>query len=365
MPDFIVCRSHQPLDDVRKKKIEVFAHINSDHIIAAPDVTSVYEIPLKLENQQLGKKLLAHLDLDAKQQPQWDAWQQRVHAIINPQRQVQIAIVGKYLNTGNFGLTDSYLSIYHALMHAGAEHNIGVEIKWFNAKDFVNDQYAAEHLPQFDGIIIPGGFGTSGIDGKMNAISYVRTNNIPYLGLCYGLQLAVIEFARNVCDLKNAHTTEIDPDTPHPVITLLPTQKDFLKENNYGGTMRLGAYSATIKPNTQIAQLYSSQTVMERHRHRYEVNPDYIDQLSNQGLVFSGSHERDDGTRLMEFIELPTHPFFIATQAHPEFKSRFGRPNPLFYGFVAASYEHALMRSFDTFLLRKNTQDERGREKQS
>ncbi len=349
MPDFIVCRGKYVLDEVRRKKIEEFAHIKSDHIIAAPDVTSIYEVPLNFEKEQLGKKILHHLSLEVKQKPQWDAWHRRVGIILNPKQQVRIAIVGKYLDIGDYGLTDSYLSIYHALIHAGVEQHIGITINWLDSKDFEDEHSVMDKLASVDGIIVPGGFGNSGIEGKINVISYVRKQQIPYLGLCYGLQLSVVEFALNVCNLKGAHTLEVDPKTPHPVITLLPIQKQVLKENNYGGTMRLGVYSARIKPNTQVAELYKKYgyetnaihldnefVILERHRHRYEVNPDYVDQLTKQGIVFSGYHKRDDGTKLMEFIELPSHPFFIATQAHPEFKSRFGSPSPLFYGFVRA-----------------------------
>ena len=340
MPNFIICRSTYPLDEVRKRKIELCAHISSDNIIAAGDVRSIYEIPLLFEKQQLGKKLLASLDLTSRQQPIWDAWRQRLHAIIKPAMVVKIAIVGKYLESGAYDFTDSYISIYHALIHAGAEQNIGIEIEWLDAKKFEKGGGDLSCLDQCDGVIIPPGFGDRGVEGKINVITHVRTNNIPYLGLCYGLQLTVVEFARNMCGLANAHTTEVDANTPYPVIDILPMQKQLLQDKSYGGTMRLGAYSSILKPGTKVYAMYKKSTILERHRHRYEVNPLFIDQLTTHGMVFSGYHERSDGTQLMEFAELPNHRFFIVTQAHPEFKSRFGNPSPLFYGFIKACQKY-------------------------
>ena len=358
MPDFIVCRSKYPLDEVRKRKIEICAHIASDNIIAASDVASVYEVPLVLEKQKMGEKLLNHFGLSSRKQPEWGAWRQRINCIIKPLMSVKIAIVGKYLESGVYDFTDSYISIYHALIHAGAEQNIGIEIEWIDAKKFEQNECNLEYLDKFDGVIIPPGFGDRGVEGKIAVITYTRTNNIPCLGLCYGLQLAVVEFARNVCSLKNAHTTEIDLNTPYPVIDILPLQKKLLQNNRYGGSMRLGAYSSVLKPGTKVYALYDAfykeqitsstkkeRIVLERHRHRYEVNPIFIDQLTKQGMVFSGYHERSDGTRLMEFVELSNHRFFIATQAHPEFKSRLGSPSPLFYGFVQACWKYEQHRN--------------------
>jgi len=344
MPNFIICRSTYPLDDVRKRKIESCAHIPSENIIAACDVTSIYEIPLLFEKQQLGKKLLASLNLAARQQPAWETWQQRLTVITKSATKIKIAIVGKYLESGTYNFTDSYISIYHALLHAGAEQRSGVEIAWLDAKKFEKQGSDLSFLDQFDGVIIPPGFGERGVEGKINVIVYARTNNIPFLGICYGLQLAVIEFARNVCGLSNAHTTEVDAQTPYPVIDILPMQKKLLDNKSYGGTMRLGAYSAKLKQGTRVYDLYKKNLILERHRHRYEVNPQFVAQLTTKGMVFSGYHERDDGTQLMEFGELPNHRFFIATQAHPEFKSRFGNPSPLFYGFVQACQEYKQLR---------------------
>lgn len=349
MPDFIICRSQQPLDHARRKKIEIFAHIPDDHIIAAPDIKTVYQMPLELERQGLGEKLLTHFGLSAQKNPTWEFWQERIDQILYPATRIQIAIVGKYLDIGDFNLTDSYLSIYHALIHAGAELGLGIDITWMDAKTFEHDPSQLMHLELFDGIIVPGGFGNSGVEGKIAAISYVRKHKIPYLGLCLGLQLAAVEFARNVCGLQRAHTTEVDEQTPHPIIDILPLQKSWLEKHQYGGTMRLGAYSALLKTGSKVHQLYkqletkdviNAATVFERHRHRYEINPQYIATLEQAGFLFSGHHERIDGTQLMEYGEITEHPFFIATQAHPEFKSRLGSPNPLFYGFVQVCKEN-------------------------
>lgn len=346
MPDFIVCRSHEPLDDVRKKKIEVFAHIASDHIIAAPDIDVVYELPLLLEQQQFGYKLLNHFRSSSKKFPVWDAWKQRVDCMKNPKNNIKIAVVGKYLDVGDFSLTDSYLSVCHSLLHAAAHHDTGVDIVWIDAKKFEVDTASIATLSDYNGLVVPGGFGTSGVEGKIKAIEYVRTHNIPYLGLCYGMQLAAIEFARNVCNLVGAHTTEVDPETPHPIVDILPLQKEVLFEHRYGGTMRLGSYPAHVVAGTKVYNLYDTAQriqnnfVAERHRHRYEVNPLYVDTLASEGLLFSAICIRNDGTRLMECLEIAEHPFFVATQAHPEFTSRFEDPNPLFAGFVATAQLH-------------------------
>lgn len=348
VPDFIVCRTAHPIDDERKKKIQMYAHIRPEHIIAAPDVTTIYEVPLNFERDQFGKKMIARLQLTPKVEPDWTLWQKQVDAIIKPKEKIRVAIVGKYLDTGAYELHDSYVSIEHALLHASAFKDHGCEITWLDAKTFEQGSENLQQLEAFDGVIIPGGFGASGVEGKIAVISYLRQHNIPFLGLCYGLQLAVVEFARNVANLKHAHTTEVSKDTQFPVIDLLPMQKELLKQNDFGGTMRLGGYSATVKPHTKVHAFYQAadrfildtatgeKKVFERHRHRYEVHPQYVAQLEQAGLVFSGYHERADGTCLMEYIELPNHPFFVASQAHPEFKSRLANPNPMFAGFAQA-----------------------------
>lgn len=346
IPDFIICRSHEPLDEVRRRKIEVFGYLKKDHVLAAPDIESVYQMPLIFEEQNLGKNILAHFGLESRQEPEWSAWSHRVAHVIKPDFKVRVAIVGKYLDTGSYSLTDSYLSICHALIHAGAEESVGIEIEWIDAKRFEKNPDECAMLHMFDGIIVPGGFGAAGIEGKIHAISYARQHDIPYLGLCYGMQLAAIEYARNVCHLLGAHTTEVDAATQFPIIDMLPLQKQLLAEDQYGGTMRLGSYAATLQEGTRVHGLYHAasraddMSVDERHRHRYEVNPAYVSILEEHGLVFSGTHMRNDGTALKEYVEIPSHPFFVATQAHPEFTSRFGKPNPLFLGFVRASLQH-------------------------
>ena len=345
LPDFIICRAKQPLDEIRKKKIEQCSYVHADQIISAPDIETVYEMPIHLEREKIGKKILQHFHLFSRKEPDWTAWQKLVNVIKSPPKKVKIAIVGKYLDIGDFSLTDSYVSIYQALIHAGAQLEVGVDITWLNAQIFESNDQRLADLATFTGVIIPGGFGSSGVEGKINAITYIRNNNIPYLGLCYGMQLAAVEFARNTCNLRGAHTTEVDSATNYPIIDILPAQKQILAEHAYGGTMRLGGYSAQVKPTSHVAQLYKAcqkiqdtdcSIISERHRHRYEINPAYVDVLEQKGLSFSGYHERIDGTKLMEFLELPEHPFFVATQAHPEFKSRLGNPSPLFLGFIKA-----------------------------
>lgn len=345
-PDFIICRGKQALDDIRKKKIETYLHIDSEYVISAPDVDTIYQVPLDLEQEQMGKKILGKLKLTSKKQPDWHSWQSLVHALKYPAHRVRVAIVGKYLDTGDFSLTDSYVSIYQALMHAGASLNTGIDIVWIDAKRYEKDDTLLSDLHQFNGIVIPGGFGNAGTEGKIKVLHYARVNNIPCIGLCYGLQLSIIEFARNVCNLPHAHSTEVNPQAIDPVIDMLPLQKQILAESEYGGSMRLGSYTAQIRDDSKVYDLYAQHnrlhdnTIQERHRHRYEVNPAYIDQLEAQGIMFSGFHTRKDGTKLVEFAEFPNHPFFVTTQAHPEFKSRLGNPSPLFYGFVQACVHH-------------------------
>lgn len=334
-PDFILCRGKRALDDIRKRKIASYSHIPTECIISMPDVTgkgtanTIYTIPLELEKENIGEKILQTLHLQPKKIPDWTKWQIAVNRLISPSLTINIAVVCKYLDSGDFQLKDSYLSVNESLKHAGAFNDAGVNIHWVNAKDVEQNPAI---LNSFDGILVPGGFGTSGIEGKISAIKFARENSIPYLGLCLGLQLAVVEFARNVCNLT-AHTTEISPDVEHKVIDILPEQR-FLTEK--GGTMRLGASRAILKTNSLVGKIYHADEVFERHRHRYEVNPDYHEILQQNGIILSGLSPNG---RLVEFIELPQHihPFFIATQAHPEFQSSLLQPAPLFDAFVLAS----------------------------
>lgn len=346
-PDFVMCRSKYPLDEIRRGKIEVYSNLPSDRIIAEPDIETIYQLPLDLEQEQLGRKLLNHFNLASKKEPDFSSWKNLVHNIKQAKNRINIAIIGKYVESGDYELADSYVSIYQALIHAGASCNSSINITWLNAHTFEDNADKLNDLTDFDGVIIPGGFGATGVEGKIRVIEYVRTHDIPYLGICYGMQLAAVEYARNVCDMQGAHTTEVDPDTPFPVIDLLPMQQQVISEQKYGGTMRLGAYVAHVKEGTRVADLYNKlkrrkgDLVVERHRHRYEVNPAYVEQLAKKGLKFSGFYAREDGTQLMEFLELSDCRFFIATQAHPEFKSRLGSSSPLFYGFVEACKEYA------------------------
>lgn len=368
-PDFILCRAREPVDDVRKKKIETYAHIDPDCIISAPDVKTLYTIPLNFEKDNLGMKILEKFQLRPRKEPDWERWRMLADIIENPKRILNIAMIGKYVDIGSFTLYDSYISINEALKHAGAENDVGVRIEWVDSKKLEFDNHQVEKLRDYDGIIVPGGFGSSGVEGKINAIKFARENNIPFLGLCYGLQLSTIEFARNVCGMHDAHTTEINPETKCPVIDILPGQRELIQKNDYGGTMRLGAYAAKLKESSKVFDLYNEtgrfeedkerlqslrdnkeffrigliyddeNVVLEKHRHRYECNPRFLKELESKGLVFSGYHIRDDGEMLMEFLELPTHKFFVATQSHPEYRSRLGKPAPLFYGFVRACLE--------------------------
>lgn len=343
LPDFIICRAKYALDEERRKKIVDVANIAPDCVISEPDIdTTVYQIPLDLEKEHLGEKILNKLDLQSRKTPDWSSWQTLVDGIVKPEKKVTVAIVGKYLESGSFSVTDSYISIQQALIHAGAQLKCAVDIKWLDAKQFEHDERLLDQLQNIDGLIIPGGFGTSGVEGKIKAIEYVRTHNIPYLGLCYGMQLAAIEYARHVCSLVGAHTTEVDAQTPHAIVDILPLQKANLENHAMGGTMRLGGFEATIKQESTVSKLYKgAYKISERHRHRYEMNPTYVQLLEEKGLCFSGHYVRDDGTKLMEYLELPKHKFFVATQAHPEFNSRFGYSNPLFHGFVKACFQAA------------------------
>ncbi|MDP6125063.1 MAG: CTP synthase, partial [Candidatus Latescibacteria bacterium] len=342
-PDFILCRGPQPLDAIRKGKIETYANIDIEHIISAPDVTSVYSIPLNFEQENIGRKILEKLELESHRAPDWVQWETLVANITEPTQEVRIAMVGKYATSGEFSLEDAYVSVNHALDHAGATLGTGVRIDWVNGADV---ETGCDSLGEYDGILVPGAFGASGADGMIAAIRLAREEGIPYLGICYGLQMAVVEYAQNVCDMNGANSTEINADTPHPVIDLLDWQREVLDHTGLGGTMRLGAYAAVLVEGSVVETLYSKygrmdadgvriqrlqeqdaphrigrlpdgcRTVLERHRHRYEVSPQYVQLLSDAGLVFSGLHETTEGTKLMEFIELPNHPFFAATQAH-------------------------------------------------
>jgi CTP synthase len=365
--DFIICRAKKEIDSIRKKKIERYANIKPDHVISEPDIDTIYRIPLDLEKEKLGLKILDEFKIKPRKNPEWKEWENLVHNLTNNGKEITIAMVCKYINVGDYELKDSYVSVNQAIQHACANLGVKAKIKWIDSKRFEEDESKLYELKDYDGIIVPGGFGSSGVEGKIKAIEFARKNNIPFLGLCYGMQLAIVEFARNVCNMKDANTTEVDEKTEYPVIKILESQKKFIKGNKYGGTMRLGAYASVLDENSKVFNLYeesgrlekdserinkikkekeqsfrlgilneNQKVVIERHRHRYEVNPDFTEKIQDKGLLFSGYHLRTDGTKLMEFIELPKHKFFVATQSHPEFKSSLNKPSPLFYGFIKA-----------------------------
>lgn len=332
--DFIIARSHIPLDQKRKEKLATTCNLKTGHIISAPDIKSVYEVPLNFEKDKLGEMISKILRLK-NQKPNLQKWKKFVQSREKSNKKVKIAIVGKYFDTGDFVLADSYVSVIEAVKYSSYKFGYDPELTWINSKIFDNDHKKVNTLKNFDGIIVPGGFGEKGIEGKLAVIKFARENKIPYLGLCYGMQLLVIEFARNVLGIKDANTAEILPDGKNLVIDLMPEQKQKLKEKNYGASMRLGAYQAVLKKGTIAGRAYGKNEISERHRHRYEVNPEFVEQIEKAGLVFSGTSP--DG-RLMEIAEIPQtkHPFMLGTQFHPEFKARPLNTHPLFDAFVGA-----------------------------
>jgi len=334
-PDFIVARTEKPLDDVRKEKIALFCNVHGDDVISDSNIDNVYGVTLLFEEQELCKKILHKLNLRRKEN-NFKRWQNFIAKVkkLDKSKSVKIGIVGKYFDIGAYKLSDSYISVIEAVKHAAWNNNVRPQVEWIDSKLFEKHPRKIVALEKMDGIIVPGGFGSSGIEGKIATIKYAREHNIPYLGLCLGMQLAVVEYARNVCGLKDANTTEVDKNTSNPVIDFIPEQVKLLRDSRYGATMRLGAYPAILTKGTLMQKLYGQNTVHERHRHRYEVNPKYVEILEKSGLVFSG--KSPDGI-LMEFMELPNHPYFVGTQAHPEFKSRPMKPAPMFDGLIKAA----------------------------
>jgi len=326
-PDIIVCRSEHPLDDSLRSKIALFCNVPEEHVLQNLDVDVLYEAPLAMEKEHLAEVACQCLKLECPE-PDLSEWQAMIDAWKHPQHEVTIALVGKYTQ-----LHDAYISVVEALKHGGVANRTEVTIQWVDSET-VTAENAATLLAGAAGILVPGGFGDRGIDGKLLAIQYARENNIPFLGLCLGMQLAIVEFARHVMRCKNAHSVELDPSTPHPVIHLMPDQDGI---EDIGGTLRLGSYPCVLSQNSTAHELYKADMIYERHRHRYEVNNDYRNALTANGMSLSGISP--DG-RIVEMIEIPAHPWFIATQAHPELKSRPNRPHPLFQGFIAAALEH-------------------------
>ncbi|MGQ9519970.1 MAG: CTP synthase [Candidatus Fervidibacter sp.] len=323
-PDGLVCRTPLPLTEEMKRKISLFCDTPKDAVFEAVDTDFIYEVPLMLEEQGMDRWVMQRLGL-TDGEPDLSDWHELVRRGRNPVGEVNIAMVGKYVQ-----LRDAYLSVIEALKHGGFANQVRVRIHWVDAERLTNET-APLLLKGIDGIVVPGGFGYRGIEGKIVAIKYARENGVPFLGLCLGLQCAVVEFARNVCGLTEANSAEFDEKTSHPVIALMDEQRRVVQK---GGTMRLGAYPCFLKPETKVAEIYKKHLVYERHRHRYEVNPRYHEILERHGMVLSGISP--DG-KLVEAIELPDHPFFVATQFHPEFKSRPNRPHPLFTAFIGVS----------------------------
>ena len=334
-PDFIIARSAGSMDEKRKEKLAIWCNVRPDRIISAPDVESIYDVPLNFEHDQFGDLLLDALELPAQAPAEMTKWKEFVDKLKHENKEVTIGIVGKYFDTGDFVLSDAYLSVIEALKFSGAELSVKPKIEWVNAKDFEKGT-DIEMLSKYDGIIVPGGFGETGIEGKLKAARFAREHKIPYFGLCYGLHMMVIEYARNVLGLEGAHTVEINPNTKYPVVDVMPEQVALIKEGKYGGTMRLGSYPAHLKKGSIAQESYGTDVVEERHRHRYEINPEYVKQIEDAGLVFSGSSP--DGI-LMEIAELPRdqHPFYLGTQFHPELQARPLSPHPLFTEFLRAS----------------------------
>ncbi len=326
-PDIILCRTHSPLPSEAKEKIALFCNVQKEAVIEAVDTENIYEIPLIFHKQNLDWLIVQILKLPSKE-PNLKAWQEFVDKAKNPKETIEIALCGKYAT-----MPDSYKSVIEAIHHAATAHNLHVNVRWLEAEEIKLDT-VGQKLQRISGLIVPGGFGIRGMEGKAEAIKYVRENKIPFLGLCVGLQCAVIEFARNVCGMNGADSTEFNPDTKYPVIDFLPGQRKLKKK---GGTMRLGAYPTVLKKSTNAHKIYGKNRISERHRHRYEVNPKFLTKFEENSLIASGVSPKGD---LAEIVEITKHPFFIATQFHPEFKSRALRPHPLFDAFIKASYEY-------------------------
>ncbi len=333
MPDFIIARSESPLDSVRREKIAMFCNVHEDDVISNEDVDNIYAVSLLFEKQDLCKKILRKLNL-RKDHNDLEGWEKFIKKIRRVKNVVKIGIVGKYFDIGTSQLSDSYISVIEAIKHATWNNNLTPQVHWIDSKEFEKDPKKLSNIDKLDGIIVPGGFGKSGIDGKIETIRYCRENKVPFLGLCLGMQLAVVEYSKNVCKIKGANTVEVDKKAKHPVIDFIPDQVKIIQESRYGATMRLGAWPAVLKKGSLIYKLYGKENVSERHRHRYEVNPDYVERIEKGGFVFSG--RSPDGI-LMEFMELTNHPYFVATQAHPEFKSRPMKPAPMFNGLIKAA----------------------------
>lgn len=347
-PDFLVCRSEEEMDDRRKALLAWICNMPASNIISAPNVSSIYSVPMLFDKQKLPEKILAKFGLRPKKNDiaKWKNLASRIKSIQQHTEELRIAVVGKYFETGAFKLADVYVSVVEAIKHAAVKNHTKIRLEWVSSIE-VEKQGASSILRGYDGIVVPGGFGSRGTEGMIETIRYARTKNIPYLGLCYGMQMATIEFARHVAHLKDANTTEIEPKIKHPVIHIMPDQEKKLLKREYGASMRLGSWDCKIMQGTKTEKAYAkagwlkkkvgTATISERHRHRYEFNNEYRQKLEHTGLVIAGTSP--DG-RLVEIIELANHPFFVGTQFHPEFKSRPFNPHPLFLAFIQAAKKH-------------------------
>lgn len=327
-PDIIVCRTEHPLTDEIKRKVALFCNVDKECVIENNNCDILYAVPMMLKEQHMDDVVMKKLGIQADDADLED-WEHMLYVLRNPEQTVKIAMVGKYVE-----LHDSYISVNEALKHGGIATHSAVDINWIDSELLEKEDCDIDKiLGGVDGILVPGGFGSRGIEGKIKACNYARVNGIPYLGICLGMQIAIIEFARNVLGLKNANSAEINPETPYPVIDILPEQKEV---TDMGGTMRLGQYPCVLNPESKSFSLYESSMIYERHRHRYEVNNDYRNELLGGGMIFAGT---SPDNHIVEMVEIPEHPWFVACQFHPEFKSRPNKPHPLFRGFVTAAYE--------------------------
>jgi len=329
-PQVLICRAEQPLSKEIRRKIALFTNVETDAVLESPDLSTIYEVPLSLKRQRADEVVMEHLGLTDLPDPDLTAWSDMVRRVQHPASgQSKIAVVGKYTE-----LVDSYKSVQEALIHGGIANDVMVDIDWVLSETFTSGE-GLDRLSEYDGLLIPGGFGPRGVEGMLQAIRWAREHDLPFFGICLGLQCAVIEYARNVCGLEGAHSTEFDSDAPHPVIALLDSQ---LQVTTKGGTMRLGAYPCALTEGSHSREIYGVDQISERHRHRFEVNNEYRDRLTERGMTISGTSP-DGG--LVEMIEIPDHPWFVAGQFHPELKSRPTRPHPLFASFIAAATRHA------------------------
>jgi len=332
-PDFVLARSVVDIDLKRREKIATFCGLNTEDIISAPDVDIIYKVPISFEKQNLSKKILKKLNLKPLKRDLFD-WEKMVRRAQEAKKEVKVGLVGKYFTTGDYTLEDSYISVIEALKHASWANSLKPRLFWFDSEEIEKNGLA--DLKNMDAIVVPGGFGSRGVEGIIKAIKFAREKKIPFLGLCFGLQLASVEFARNVCSLLGAHTTEIEPKTPNPIVDVMSEQEKVLLHRDYGGTMRLGSWKCKIKKGTLAFKSYQNENITERHRHRYEFNNKYRSLLEEAGFIISGT---TPDNKLVEIIELANHPFFLGTQFHPEFKSRPLSPHPLYNLFIKTASE--------------------------